>query len=207
MADDEARVCREYGALAADYDSRWAAYLGFSHDLTLSQLPRQTPRAVLDAGCGTGLLLRRLARRWPDTALTGLDLTPAMLEVAATRLGRRAALVHGSLLRLPFTAGSFDLLITSSAVHYLDDPVTAVTEMQRVLAPGGRLVFTDWCADYWPQRMLARLLRATGRAHGQALGLAELEQALERAGFVVESRQRARLGWLWQLMSVRAERL
>ncbi len=204
MAGDEVRARREYAALAADYDSRWADYLGFSHDLTLSQLPRQAPRTVLDAGCGTGLLLRRLARRWPQAALTGLDLTPSMLGIAAARLGDRATLVHGSLLRLPFAAGSFDLLVTSSALHYLDDPATALTEMRRVLTPDGRLVLTDWCADYWPQRVLDRLLRLGRRAHGRTLELAELEQALARAGFAVESRQRSRLGWLWLLMSVRA---
>ncbi len=87
---------------------------------------------ILDAGCGTGLLARDLCGR--GFRVTGLDVSPAMLAVAAK--GRAAAgeypLVHGSV-PFPFAADTFDAVIFSLALHESDDdPATMLAEALRV---------------------------------------------------------------------------
>ncbi len=97
---------------------------------------------VLDVGCGTGLFLKSLAAGYEGLALTGLDLSEHMLSQArqGARPGRSAApaFVQGSVYELPFTDGSFDVVLNSISSHFYLEPVRAFREIRRVLAPGGR---------------------------------------------------------------------
>lgn len=93
--------------------------------------------ALLDAGCGTGGLLRRLvALRRP---LAGLDYNPGAAARAAGKSG--ALTVAGDANRLPFAEGAFTALTSCDVLcHRAVDPVAALAEFRRVLAPGGTLV-------------------------------------------------------------------
>jgi len=92
---------------------------------------------LLDAGCGTGGLLRRLvALRRP---LAGLDFNPGAAARAAAKSG--ALTVAGDANRLPFDAGAFTALTSCDVLcHRAVDPPAALAEFRRVLAPGGTLV-------------------------------------------------------------------
>ena len=97
--------------------------------------------AVLDAGTGTGLVLRALAS-CPDgegVRLAGIDLSPGMLAVARAALPG-AELVEGDAAALPFADASFDLVTCSTALHLFPDGDAALAEWVRVLRPGGRVV-------------------------------------------------------------------
>jgi ubiquinone/menaquinone biosynthesis C-methylase UbiE len=105
--------------------------------------------AVLDVGCGTGTLLREIARRAPSARLTGLDADPAILEIAQQKLSQTQApceLILGSSTDMPFADGAFDHVISSLFFHHLsgDDKQTTLGEMARVLRPGGSLHVADW---------------------------------------------------------------
>ena len=103
--------------------------------------------AILDVGTGPGVLLVELARRRPDLALTGVDLSPDMVETANRNLrqsGGRASVRVGDAARLPFEDGSFDLVVSSLSTHHWDDPAAAVPELNRVLRPGGRILIYDF---------------------------------------------------------------
>ncbi len=92
---------------------------------------------VLDAGCGTGGLLVRLAAT--GRALAGLDFNPAAARRAATKSG--AATTAGDANRLPFADGAFGALTSCDVLcHRAVDPCAALAEFARVLAPGGTLV-------------------------------------------------------------------
>ena len=101
------------------------------------------PRSVLDIGCGTGMLLRAVAEQFPDAALAGIDLAPGM--VAATRAalaGRVLSTVEiGDAEQLPFPAGGFELVVSTSTFQWLEQLSTAFAEVYRVLAPGGSFRF------------------------------------------------------------------
>ena len=95
------------------------------------------PGAVLDAGCGTGGLLRRLAVL--GRPLAGLDVNPAAAARAAAKSGALAA--AGDANRLPFADASFAALVSCDVLcHRAVEPARALAEFRRVLMPGGTLV-------------------------------------------------------------------
>jgi ubiquinone/menaquinone biosynthesis C-methylase UbiE len=98
---------------------------------------------VLDVGCGTGLFLKALAAERDGLTLAGLDLSEHMLSQARrdARAGRSAAptFVQGSVYEMPFADGAFDVALNCISCHFYLEQVRAFREIQRVLAPGGRL--------------------------------------------------------------------
>ncbi|WP_026275684.1 class I SAM-dependent methyltransferase [Salinispora tropica] len=98
-------------------------------------------RRVLDAGCGSGPLSEAL--RAKGAIVTGFDSSPAMVELARTRLGEDADLQVADIsLPLPFADGAFDDVVVSLVLHYLQDWGAALSELRRVLKPGGRLLLS-----------------------------------------------------------------
>ncbi|MDZ8238890.1 MAG: class I SAM-dependent methyltransferase [Nostoc sp. ChiQUE01a] len=100
---------------------------------------------VLDIGCGTGRLLERLATEFPDLQGTGLDLSANMLRMARLTNHRHPRLIYveGKAESLPFAEGQFDAVFsTISFLHYLE-PQQVVSEISRVLSPGGCFYLVD----------------------------------------------------------------
>lgn len=101
-------------------------------------------KVLLDVGCGDGALASELARR--GAAVTGLDADPAIIA-AARRRAQAAAMplqfVEGQAESLPFESGSFDLVLAVTVLCFVRDAERAVSEMARVLKPGGRLVIGE----------------------------------------------------------------
>jgi len=96
-------------------------------------------RRILDAGCGSGVLFAALRDR--GAIVTGFDKSAGMLEQARRRLGGDADLRVAELgSPLPFPGGAFDDVVASLVLHYLEDWGPALTELRRVLKPGGRLI-------------------------------------------------------------------
>ena len=117
-------------------------------DVALARCP--APDRVLDVGCGTGLLLRELARRLPAaTALTGVDAASGMVSQARARVGDpRLNFVPGAAERLPFGDAAFDLVISTTSFDHWADQRAGLAECRRVLAPGGLFVLTDVCSAW-----------------------------------------------------------
>jgi SAM-dependent methyltransferase len=98
-------------------------------------------RRILDAGCGSGPLMAAL--RDQGAVVTGLDKSAAMVKLARRRLGDDTDLHVADLNRpLPFPDDTFDDAIASLVLHYLRDWGPALTELRRVLKPGGRLIMS-----------------------------------------------------------------
>jgi ubiquinone/menaquinone biosynthesis C-methylase UbiE len=94
---------------------------------------------VLDAGCGSGPLMADLRDR--GAAVSGFDLSSAMVELARRRLGEDADLRVADLgAPLPYPDDAFDLVVASLSLHYVEDWAAALAELRRVLRPAGRLV-------------------------------------------------------------------
>lgn len=103
-----------------------------------------TGDCVLEVGCGTGILAREVVNRvGPDGLVTGLDLSESMLGVASA-ICPDVDFRQGNAMNLPFDDASFDVVIASFMLMFVQNPVQAVSEMWRVLRPNGALVITVW---------------------------------------------------------------
>ncbi|HEV8554806.1 MAG TPA: class I SAM-dependent methyltransferase [Actinophytocola sp.] len=136
-------------ARANDYDSFAEAYTAenetslvnayYERPAMLELAGEVAGRRILDAGCGSGALSAALRAR--GAVVTGIDTSAAMLELARRRLGADADLRVADLASpLPLPDGEFDDVVASLVLHYLQDWGPTLTELRRVLRPGGRLL-------------------------------------------------------------------
>ncbi|MEU6345890.1 class I SAM-dependent methyltransferase [Streptomyces sp. NPDC046977] len=96
-------------------------------------------RRILDAGCGAGALSAALRER--GAVMSGFDASAGMLELARRRLGTEADLKVADLAGpLPYADDTFDVVVASLVLHYLEDWGPPLAELRRVLKPGGRLL-------------------------------------------------------------------
>jgi SAM-dependent methyltransferase len=132
---------REYDKLNAVEDEMWWFRGNHANLLTAfrTRAERLPAGPVLDAGCGTGGLLRSLVAAAPDAALVGLDFAMPAAAVAATKSGHPVAV--GSVNALPFDDEAFAAVFSMDVLcHRGVDQATALAEAHRCLAPGGVLV-------------------------------------------------------------------
>lgn len=103
---------------------------------------------VLDVGCGTGVVARRIAAQLAGGgAVTGLDPSADMLTVARSAAAREGVDVdwrHGRAEQLPFPDGSFDLVTCQFALMFVADRPAALAQMRRVVDRSGRMVASVW---------------------------------------------------------------
>lgn len=150
-----------------------------SRTLELVLSHNAAPRRVLDVGCGTGLFLRSLAARSPDTTeLVGVDPAAAMIDVATSKTedARIEYLSHVGAEHLPFEDRAFDVVIAINSFDHWADQRLGLTECFRVLAPDGSLVLVDLIT-----RLLLPTLLVTHR--GKARTKRRVARLLREAGF------------------------
>jgi ubiquinone/menaquinone biosynthesis C-methylase UbiE len=142
--------------------------------------------SVLDVACGPGLVVCAFAPHVHRA--TGIDLTPAILEQARKAAGQRdlhnVAWDRGDVYALPYDDGSFSIIITRYSFHNLLDPLSALREMARVCAPGGRILVVDAYAPEDPAQAAEynRIERLRDPSHARALNLSELTTLFGRCG-------------------------
>jgi SAM-dependent methyltransferase len=126
----------EYRKLSEVEDQMWYFHaLNRRHVHWLERLLPPGPARVLDAGCGTGGLIKALHSANPDWRATGLDFMPLACTLARERTG--VEIVQGSITGLPFADGSFDAVVSADVVCQVEDGARALHEFARVVRPGG----------------------------------------------------------------------
>lgn len=116
--------------------------------------------SVLDVGTGTGVVAITAARA--GARVTGLDLTPALLEQARenARIAQKDIVwTEGDAEQLPYPDASFDVVVSQFGHMFAPRPDVAVAEMRRVLKPGGRVAFATWP----PEHLTGRIFAFVGR--------------------------------------------
>ena len=174
-----AEAYRGWGPTARYHHSRFHAV-----DEVLENCPGG---ALLDVGCGPGMMARHLLDERPgDFAVTGCDRSAAMIDAARRRAGE-ATFSVGDIEELPFADGTFDVALAMGVLEYVD-VVPALREIARVVRPGGLVIATmlnprspyrlvEW-GLYWPARRvlggLEEALRVPRRHGARRTGIVAL---------------------------------
>ncbi len=150
---------------------------------------------VLEAGCGIGAQTVTLAEKSPRAIITSIDLSPASLLQAETRVKvagfGNVTFLRGDIHTLPFSDGTFDHVFVCFVLEHLPDPVSALACLRRVLKPGGTITVIEGdhgSAFFSPDSEAARkaiscLVVLQRERGGNALIGRELYPLLSRAGF------------------------
>jgi SAM-dependent methyltransferase len=140
----------------------------------------ERPGPWLDLSCGPGAFARAIAASAPGALVVGLDISKAMLDVAAQRTGgyTNVVLVRADAHALPFVDGAFGGVNNANALHAYDDPEAVFREIRRVLRPGGVYVGSTY----------AEASSIVGKIAARAAGIrrfepTELRAWLQRIGF------------------------
>jgi len=149
---------RYHDVAAGHYDSKWGIDFG---EQGLSQVSAKLRKALghepghyarsLEIGAGTGYFTLNLLRAGLIGQATCSDISPGMLETLAgnaARLGLEVRTEPADAERLPFADGSFDLVLGHAVLHHIPDLARAFVEFERVLAPGGTVLFAGEPSRY-----------------------------------------------------------
>jgi demethylmenaquinone methyltransferase / 2-methoxy-6-polyprenyl-1,4-benzoquinol methylase len=166
-----------FSGLPRRYDAAGAA-LSFGQDprwrrAMVGRIAARPSDRVLDVATGTGMVATALVRRY-GCSVVGLDQSPEMLAGAQAkldadpRLASRIELVRGEAESLPFDDGEFDHLTFTYLLRYVEDPGATLTELARVVKPGGRIGAVEFMLP--PNRVARSLWHLYTRAAMPVLG-------------------------------------
>jgi ubiquinone/menaquinone biosynthesis C-methylase UbiE len=139
---------------------------------------------VLDVACGPGLVACEFASHCNH--VTGIDITPAMIEQAKNRQLQKGltnlSWAIGEAFPLPYADNSFSLVITRYSYHHFLDPRAALAEMIRVCTPGGRVLVADVAIDPAKSAAYDRLEIMRDSSHTHALTTEEFTTLFQQSG-------------------------
>jgi ubiquinone/menaquinone biosynthesis C-methylase UbiE len=192
---------QEWDKERAEQHARWAkmasrlSYAPFAKRIVGNLTPLGRDSTIVDLGTGPGILSIELHKLVPQAKIIGVDLSSEMLEIARrnaeeagmsnyeTRLGRAE--------ELPIESNSVNLVVTQSSFHEWEDSQKGLSEIFRVLKPGGSLILKDYNRDWlsgWRRSLFRFLLTVVGESyedHVEMFKFAfdEVADLLKEAGF------------------------
>ncbi|MCX4471627.1 methyltransferase domain-containing protein [Micromonospora sp. NBC_01655] len=204
--DQTARARRVWDKAAPSYDRQIALLEKLQFGGGREWLGARARGRTLDVAIGTG---RNLPHYPPDVAVTGIELSPAMLAIARQRavdLGRTVDLHEGDAERLPFAAASFDTAVCALSLCTIPDPAAAIREMHRVLIPGGQLLLLDHIRSTWPPVYAAQWLleRITVPSAGEHFTRRQLP-LVQAAGFDIVEAERLKAGTVERIHAIKPD--
>lgn len=187
-------VQEEFDSKAAEYESnRLAGWYKAHNDIILEHMNPAHGDTLLDIGCGTGYLIRRVLSEVPGTTAIGVDLSPGMIGTAtscAGTLSDRARFLcddwetPGPDLRALLGEGRATHAVCASVLHYFSDPVDALRRCRAGLAPGGALYLLERRREgSLPTIAWDLAHRYLIRDHVRFYSSGELRDMVARAGF------------------------
>lgn len=182
-------VSRRFSTAAADYHAKARVQPLVAARLmeTLSALP--APSHLLELGCGSGRLTRLMRQRWPSAEIDAIDVAPGMIDLCREAFADdpRASFTVADATHFA-APRTYPLIVSSCALHWLEQPERAFRNVRSALAPGGLLAFSLMLDGTLCELREARLHAAPAVPPlGRLPTLAATADVLRRAGFRVES--------------------
>jgi len=170
---------------AKDYDnSNDSKHARTIYPFVLEKLDHTDYHSVLDVGCGTGAVLSAIMNRNKNRPiLAGIDISPEMIKVANARLGVHADLRTGDAENLPWNDNSFDVVLCIDSFHHYPNPEKALSEINRVVKPNGRLILADLFISGLRRQVINLFIRFSKEGDVRVYSKAEICAQIEAAGF------------------------
>ena len=195
MSERKQQIARHFGAAAPTYDRAARIQARIADELAGDIATVVQPARILEFGCGTGNLTRKLTELYPSAHLVATDLAPPMAALCRKRLGAPANLASAAMdAEMPaFSAGRFELVCGSLAAQWFASPHQAFAALGALLRPGGVLALTTLGTETFQEWRAAAALLGLSPAIPPYPSLTELDWQ-RPPGFLVE---RAREQRLW----------
>ena len=162
----------------------------------LKALSRGQAENILEIGCGQGVGAKILYGMFRPASYVGIDLDPGMIKRARIRgIGLpNAEFMQGDASDLPFDDASFDLVVDFGIIHHIPNWRDALSEVHRLLVPGGEFLFEELPAETW-QRGIGRPLKPIlEHPYDEMFSKEEFVGELVDLGFDIETRDSSPLG-------------
>lgn len=190
-----------YNKVADNYDQHWKEYTDRTLSKVMGYLPNLNGKVVLDYGCGTGeLIWRMLTTHLGIKRIIGYDPSEEMLQQAQ----RKMHLLPDDLLRKVWLQNDheydhqFDLIVSTSVLHYLSSPEQMLILWRSLLQPGGTVIVLDYSKAGWLPRYFEWAIRLIDDAHQQVYCLSQATSMAETAGLVIERSETFEINFFWQ---------
>lgn len=202
----EDKIAEWYNKQAPKYEKKWADYLSHTHESFLRAFECRKEDQILDISAGTGLLPKYMfEREYRFSKMVLNDVSEEMLKVARKRFKNDPAIsfTEESSEQLSFENNSFDRVISLNAFHHYKDHQKVISEIRRVLNPGGKVYILDWnrkgiftlvnyCIDLFSSETI------------QTLNVDEITEMLEADAFLIEEQKEWRYSyWNFYLVTAR----
>lgn len=182
----KARSKSYFDEISSDYSSTLAGkYTEPMHHALIRELEGKNFRTLLDVGSGNGTFLSIVLNKF-DVEVSGIDISPGMIEKSKELLDGRADLKVGDSEHLPWNDGSFDVITCIASFHHYPGPELVLQEMKRVLRPGGILMIAD---PFTPNELLRFflniLIKFSRSGDVRIYSRKEMQELLEKCGFTL----------------------
>lgn len=202
-------VRRKYNLLAKAYDIIYWGYIRKTNTMACQALTLAGKEQLLNIGCGTGDLEKRLIKKYPGLHLTGVDISGDMLERAKEKLAGFAHIhfAEGDFLTIDLPENSFDVIFSISNLHYFADPQMVFAKAFRLLRPGGKFILIDWNRGSLNGKLYHAYMSAFDPAFAKTYTTAEVSSLLTQCGFAIDEKITLfRVGLLWSMMRIVAKK-
>ncbi|WP_148929231.1 class I SAM-dependent methyltransferase [Paenibacillus methanolicus] len=139
-------ITRAFNLLSSDYEKHVDKQSGhnayYERPAMINLMPTDMRQMnILDAGCAAGWYTEHFIHQ--GAQVSAIDISPDMTEACRRRIGNRATIIQGDLSEtLPFSDRTFDLIVSSLTLHYLEDWASTFREFHRIMKPGAGLIFS-----------------------------------------------------------------
>ncbi len=193
------------GPNAQEYEHRWKGYLENTHFKLLNVLLPDLKESdiILDASCGTGLLVSQLLqKKAPFRELVLNDISPSMLSFAQSRLPRddRISFSAYPASELQFEENRFTKVVCLNALHNYSHPLAVLQQFKKVMIPNGRLYLLDWNRFGW-FRLINVFIRWSGNETINTWNIKEVNRYLRDLRYSIRYTEKWRYRY-WQLFQI-----
>jgi len=154
-----------------------------------AEIQLKSKAKFLDVACGTGEIIFRLAKEFPQVEFVGVDFSRDMLEKAMKKTEnlQNVKIIQTNAQELPFPDMLFDVILCSDALHHFTSPEKSLPEISRVTKREGFFFLVDPAFDTVFQKTVVRLFGKVFETAKKYYSNKEANELLERAGFTVKS--------------------